>query len=83
MARNFMQLYDLTFKDEIVDQKTGSVRLKNGDPLLKAKYGRRKWIILRKMTKIQLLEDFQDFGLKLNMTKEQMLSILRKNSWKI
>jgi hypothetical protein len=48
-------------------------------------YGRRKWVILRSMTKSELLHDFQHdefFGNKLNskLTKIEILKILKLNS---
>jgi len=48
-------------------------------------YGRRKWKILRSMTKQQLIDDFKNneyFGKEINqrMTKEQILTVLKKYS---
>ena len=48
-------------------------------------YGRRKWKILRSMTKTQLLNDFihnRDFGHEIDqrMNKDQILKVLKKYS---
>ena len=55
------------------------------DLISREKYGRRKWKILRMMTKSQIISDYKDnkyFGNQINktMTKEEILKVLKKYS---
>jgi len=51
-------------------------------------YGRRKWKVLRMLTKQQLIEDFaqsKEFSSNINkrMSKEQILKVLKGKGWAI
>lgn len=78
----FKQKYDEMWPDEIV-APSGYVETKGGKPLNKMMYGRRKMKVVRSMTEAELFTAFASFGIKRNMSRDEMLRIVKYNSWRI
>jgi len=85
MSRTFQEIYNQMWTDEIHDVKHGVIRLQDSDKILdKLEYGRRKFAVIRTMTKQEIWNSFKDdpdFGSKLSgKGKEAMIRVLRNHS---
>lgn len=83
MGQLYKQLYNQMYTDEIINPDR-TVSLSNGKPLTANIYGRRKWAVIRSMNRRQLYNDFKsEFQLTPDMTYEDIIKVLKRQSWRL